>query len=307
VISPRRLPFVLLACVCVLAAWAPSAGAAETMRIDDPITDNYKASYNDDPSQPELRTWFALRTITAGATTWKPAEPDSISVVAPSVAVEGADGRSGELTASTSSGPLEAPELRIDPTSADSGGRWGVLVALSDRDALRGARGVVSLTLRVDGATLAVGTVDYRYDASITSADPGDIEDNGPGGRWFVGGVATRMDWNADPSPLPSLVAGASTTSPSDVRPRITSFVVPVRTCSRMITIRERGRAGTSRNTRLRVSVAGRAYGRWVRIAPRYRIVLPRGVGVRAVRVQLRDARGLTSRIVTGMVRRACP
>jgi hypothetical protein len=306
VISPRRLPLVLFVCLCVLAVLAPSACAVETMRLEDPYTDNYKASFNDDPSQPELRTWLAMHAITADGTTWEPADPASIVVSGSNIDVQGADGRSGLFGVFTGGGPLsDPPEIRIDPPDAESRGQWGVLVSLTDRDALQATPGVIRFSLSVGDAVIAVGTVEYRHDASIMANDPGDIEDNGPGGRWFVGGIATRMNWDATLADRPSLLAGAPPVVAA-VPPRITSFTVPIRSCSRVITIRVRGRAGSSRITLLRVSVAGHAFSRWVRIAPSYRVVLPPGVGVRSVRAQLRDAAGRRSAIVTRTVRRAC-
>ena len=69
----------LLALLTLVVAVPVASGA--TLVIDDPITDNYKASYNADPSATELRTWFSIRSITAGGTSWAPAAPSQIQVV----------------------------------------------------------------------------------------------------------------------------------------------------------------------------------------------------------------------------------
>src|SRR5688500_1138143 len=87
--SPR---FPLLTLFVLLLA-APSASAVETMRIVDPVTDNYKASYGADPTVPERRTWLAIRSISVGGTTWAPKPPAEI-LITPGATVEvvGADG-----------------------------------------------------------------------------------------------------------------------------------------------------------------------------------------------------------------------
>lgn len=299
----RRLPILLslslLACLC-----APTPSSAATIQVHDPITDNYKASYNADPSRPELRTWFSARHFVAAGTTWRPSSPDEIAVGSSALQLHAADGRSAWLSARVTAGPVASIFTRVDPTHVASGGRWGLLIALSDRAALAANPVSIALTMTSGTATVATGVVEYRRDAALASVTPGHLEFNGPGGRWYVGGVATRTEWAPAPAVRPTLTAGAA---PAVVaRPRITRIYLPLRTTRRVVSMRVRGRAGARRITHIRVAIGGRGYGRWTRVAPRYRIVLPRGVATHRVRVQLRDAAGRPSRSALRRVRCIC-
>lgn len=268
------------------------------MSLEDPITDNYKASYNADPSKPELRTWLAMQRIVVAGTTWQPVVPSAISVVSGgSVDVMAADGRSGRLVAQVASGPFGNPPLwRIDPASASSGGRWGILATVSDRQALATTPARVQLTLFVGTEAFGTGLLEYRYDAKFANAAPGNIEYNGPGGRWYVGGVATRSQEEAAPAVSPTLLA--STPAASVVRPRITRVAMPMRTMRRVMPLAVRGRAGvaTARITHVRVRVgSSRRWGGWIRTRRAYSVVLPRGIASHRISVQLRDSRGVSS------------
>ena len=294
-----RLPALhacaLVALLIATLACAPAAGAAQVMRLVDPVTDNYKASYGADPSVPENRTWLAIRSVAVAGTTWKPVEPAEIRIDGASLTVVGADGRAGTLTATIASGPFRTIIHRTDPTNVESGGRWGVLSTVTDRAELRTSPAVVRLALVVDGATIGVGTVSYRYDAALAGVAPGHIEYNGPGGRWYVGSTRTRTNEETAPAAISSVLAGTVRTV---ARPRIHRVRMPLRTRNRYIPLRVSGRnAGGVRITHIRVRIGSRGWSRWVRTRARYTLVLARGQRVQGVRIQLRDARGRTSTV----------
>ena len=306
-----RLPLpLLLACVAALMSCTPIAQAATpTMSLTDPITDNYKASFNPDPSKPELRTWLAMQRVEVAGTTWAPVAPRSIQVVSGgTVVVQGADGRAGRLVVRTTSGPFGSPLVRIDPVSASSGGRWGILAAVTDRGTLRTTPGVVALTLLVGSQEFGAGVVEYRYDAKFANAPAGNIEFNGPGGRWFVGGVPARSQEEPAPAVAPTLLAGSTAAAQPVVRPRITSIVIPVRSSTRAVPFSVRGRAGvaTARITQLRVKVGAQRWSGWIRTRAGYSVVLPPGLASYTVSFQLRDSRGISSTIASRRVSCIC-
>jgi hypothetical protein len=304
----RRLPAIRLV-LLVLAASAclaaPMNAAAATIVLDDPITDNYKAAYNADPSKPELRTWLAMRSITVEGVVWRPVAPSAIQIFSGGIDVVAADGRTGTLRAAVASGPLVAsPLMRSDPLASPSVGRWGILATVSDRTALRTTSGVVNLTLSIAGATIATGVVSYRYDAKLAGAPSSNIEYNGPGGRWWVGSVATRTQ--EEPAPLvpPSVPAGTSGLPAG--RPVITRVQLPLRTTNRAVTMRVTARRAAAPVTRIRVRIGSGRWGRWTRVAPSYRLVLPPGNRTHRVTIQVRDSNGFASPLVARRITCAC-
>ncbi len=305
----RRFPLLAVVVLAVLFVVPCAALAATpTMSLVDPITDNYKASYNADPSQPELRTWLALKQVSVSGTTWQPVVPSAIQVVSGgSIDVIAADGRQGRLVAQVESGPFGSPLWRLDPANASSGGRWGILATVTDRQTLATTPALVRLTLFVGTEEFGVGLVEYRYDAKFANAPQGNIEYNGPGGRWYVGGVATRSQEEAAPAMPPTLLAGAP--AATIVRPRITRITMPLRTSKRAIALKVLGRAGAAdaRITYIRVRVgASSRWGAWIRTRAAYSVVLPRGIASHTVSIQLRDARGVSSLVSSRRVTCIC-
>lgn len=298
----RRLIPVLLVLVSALVA-APGASAVETMRLDDPITDNYKATFNGDPNTPELRTWLSTKRIVAAGTTWAPRSPGAIEFsAASSLEVLAADGRTGTLAAAVASGPMTSLFQRIDPVEVESRGRWGPLGAVTDRTVLRSTPVRLSLALRgADDALLATGVVEYRHDAALAAVTSDHVEYNGPGGRWYVGGVGTRTNWEPVPAAPPVLIASAAA-----VPPRVTAIGLPLRTTKRLVSMTVRGRAGSARIAHVRVRIGSAGWGRWVTTRASYSVTLPRGVATRLVRVQLRAADGRVSAVAGRRIRCVC-
>jgi hypothetical protein len=310
-----RLPdrLLLLAACAMLAAVAgvlspAGAGAAQVLVLDDPITDNYKASYNADPTAPELRTWLAVASVTVDGTTWRPQAPGSISVTSGgAIELLAGDGRRGTLTATVASGPLTAPLQRADPLDSASRGRWGPLTSVTDRATLRTTPGVVRLRLVVAGAEIGVGTVSYVHDPALAGAPAGSIEHNGPGGRWYVGATRTRTQEEAAPAVAPSIAADGVPGAAPAGRPRIVRVRMPVRSSSRLVPLRVSGRsAGGIRITHLRVRIDAQRWSGWVRTRSSYTLRLPRGTRTRAVRIQVRDASGRTSAVALRRIRCTC-
>jgi len=293
------LPLLLLAFLVA----APAASAVEVLGIEDPVTDNYKASYNADPSETELRTWLSIKSIHAAGTTWAPAPPsETLTPAGGTVSVNAADGRTGTLTYRYDSGPVDSMLVRIDPLDAESHGKWGPLMSITSRSALQSAPVLFTLSLVSGGATIGTGSVSYRHDASVANAPSSNIEYNGPGGRWYVGSTATRLNWESGDSTTPT----AGTPAATVVRPRITRIILPSSTSSRFVRMRVMGRAGTSRISHLRVRIGNRSYGRWVKTGRGYTVVLPKVTGTLLVRVQLRDASGRTSALASRRIRCSC-
>lgn len=292
---------------------APAAqAAAQVMVLNDPITDNYKASYNDDPTRVELRTWLAMRAITVDAATWRPALPRVISFSSVgSIALVSSDGRVGTLTVELASGPMASlPQVRFDPLDAPSAGRWGPFGAIVSRDLLAAAPAVFELSLTAEGRVVGVGTLSYRHDRLLADAPGGDIEHNGPGGRWYVGPTATRTLEEPAPIARPSVAAGTDTvdavppvTSAGGAQvaaqPTIVRVQLPARTRTRTVVMSVRALAAGSRISTIRVRFDGHGWGRWTRIAPRQRLILPRSAGLRRVLIQVRDESGVASPIVS--------
>lgn len=297
-VRPRLLiPFVAALLATLLV---PSIAAAAGMGVVDPITDNYKASYNDDPDVQETRTLLATKGIVVDGATWTPHRGSDIIVTGgASVTVTSDDGRSGTLQASVLAGAVASLAIRIDPLDAESGGRWGPLITLADPDALATNPISLQLALVVDDATLGSGTVSYRYDEALATAPESSVEHNGPGGRWWVGSTRLRTDWET---------STASTVVSADVAtaPRIAVLRLPVATSRPNVRMVVRWRTGGSRVTMIRTAVGGAGFGAWRPVRSSYIVRLPHVNRSVRVRVQIRDASGRASRVASRVVRCTC-
>jgi hypothetical protein len=303
-----RLPLIVTLLVAgLLACVAPrlAAAAPETLAISGGISDNYKARYNADPSQPEHRTWLSMDAIVAGGTTWAPAAPASDHATSSTLTLSGADGRTGSLSLAVQRGSLGLTVLRVDrPTTTVDHVRWGVLTTVNDPNLLTAQSAIVQLTLSVAGATLATGVVEYRHEPAFDGVDSTNIEWNGPRGRWYVGGVALRTDWEpvATTTPPPA-------TSPTPIgtrRPRIVKLTMPTRTSARRIAIKVAGRGAGPKITSIRFRIGAAKYTRWMRVSSSYRLTLPARTATWSVSAQLRDANGALSLPASHRVRCTC-
>lgn len=286
------LAILLLLLLCAL----PAGAQASTLAIEGGISDNYKASYNANPAAPERRTWLSLDRLHAGGTTWRPGVPGAISFAQP-LAVGAADGRSGSLELRVVQGEVSTATLRFDPDA-----RWGPLVTVGDRTSIARTPPIIELRLTSSGTLVASGYAQYR--AAAFAGSGSSIEAGGPGGRWHVGGVGLRTDW--EPRVAAAVLAA---THPAQVAapPRITRLQLPLRTSTRTVPLRVHAAAASGRRvTHVRVRIDNGRYGRWIRLAPRYSVRLPRGSARRLVRVQVRDSAGAVSPPAARRVRCAC-
>jgi len=214
--STVRLLFISAVLASGIAATAASAQASP-LQLASPVTDNYKASYNADPSAPESRTWLSTGGIVADGLTFQvatlPADhafttaADGVDLIAP-------DGTTAHLTASTTS-----PNATGQGTfRVDADGRFGILVTVKDRSALSGSPILETLTLSEGAQIAGTTTVVYAYDPTVADVPASSIEFNGPGGRWLVGGAPTPLDWQVGTpsSPAPDPVLDGSGTPSGD-------------------------------------------------------------------------------------------
>ena len=228
-----RIIKLIAAATVFTAAAAPAHAAPAALTLGSPVTDNYKAAYNADPSIRELRTWLATKSVSVGAVTFKPVAPASGQAYVGAqdgLSVRGSDGSAAMLTAATTStNTLGQGFFRTAST-----GEFGLLMQEKTVAALKTAPIRETLTLTRAGIVLATTTVDYTYDQAIANATPGNIEYNGPGGRWFVSGTATRLDWESSPPPAPTPTPAPG---PDKTAPVLSSVTLPASTTKRAITI----------------------------------------------------------------------
>jgi hypothetical protein len=283
--TTRRIARVA-ALATVLALPTASAHAA-VLGVGSVQTDNYKAGFNPNPGVRELRTWLAFKTVTAGSVVFRPAAlpvgSPTFKDPAAGVTLRGSDGTTAVLTAQTTSPNVTGPGLiRVDPD-----GNFGPLIQERSVTALQASPIRETLELKRAGVSLGTAAADYTYDARVAGAAAGTLEFNGPGGRWYVGGIPTRLNWEAAaPAPPRDVVA-----------PTLTSVTVPAVTSSRTITVR----IVASDNVGVRQVRFAQEDGRWTpwqAFAPTKRWTLSTGASAKAVFTQVRDAAGNVSRTV---------
>jgi uncharacterized repeat protein (TIGR01451 family) len=196
---------LLAALIAVGALQATPAVAAGSLTLNAPVTDNYKAIWNADPSIQERRTWLALTSVTTGGVTYKPSVVPNTFRFTADQAVTGSDGSTATVTITADPAQVRSQYIRTD-----SNGSWGPLIELVNPAALKTAPVPVTLSLVRQGVVVASGTAEYRYDATVASAAPGTREYNSPGGRFWIGCVPTRLDWEAT-APASTCTSGGAT------------------------------------------------------------------------------------------------
>lgn len=191
---------------------SPSRGLSCTVQVDEPLglcgaaTDNYKASFNEDPDAPELRTWLALHELELDGRRYEPIPGDEVTVpevllravrddaVAETDAGTGAADGPDRLVAAAriTDGPADIISWRVGPQR----GLWGVLLQLRDSTSLADepVRVEIQVRERTDGPVLAATTVTYEHESAFANASPDSLERNGPAGRWHVAGAATATN-----------------------------------------------------------------------------------------------------------------
>ncbi|MBC7462493.1 MAG: hypothetical protein H7287_14140 [Thermoleophilia bacterium] len=300
--APRRLPWLLLlAALCALVAPAAASAAPSVLAISGGISDNYKARYNADPSQLERRTWLSMDSIVADGATWTPSVPGTDHATSSTLTLNGSDGRAATLSLAVLRGSLGLTVLRADrPTATVDHVRWGVLTTINDPDALAAQSALVQLTMTVGGATLATGVVEYRHEPAFDGLTASHIEYRGPRGRWYIGGAALRTDWE------PAAATTAPPATNPSAKPRIVKLTMPARTSRRRVPVQVSGRGVGPKITSIRFRVGAARWSTWQRVAASYRLTLPARNARWTVGVQLRDAGGAMSAVVSRAVRCSC-
>ncbi len=220
--ASRVMLIALLASSCTLAVTTVSAAAAASavnvVTLDAPLTDNYKTKYNP-PDFDERRTSVMFRAVVVNGvkyTTTAPPTPNG----APTTYADGLPLRAPDGTlAKLRPGPVPAnaqfSQFRV--FAADS---FGFFTQLLNRDTFKTTPLPYSFNV-VDGAGAAIGTValEYRYDAVVATQPATSMEYKSPGGRWYVAGAKTPLDW---PATL-AVVAPATAVLNTPVNVRITA------------------------------------------------------------------------------------
>jgi hypothetical protein len=170
-----------------------------SLRLCSVRTDNYKACYNGEPVRPDTRTWLSFASVRASGALYgrDSGQADGVNVPLARVRVHRTGGdthmpRRAVLVVRvvSSANNVSAVTFRNDP-----GGLWGVLLQL--RHQVRSGAPVVLRLRLLDhrGHTRAQDTVRYVYDTALANAPEGNVEYDGPGGRWQVGSHRTSTDW----------------------------------------------------------------------------------------------------------------
>lgn len=172
---------------------APTRGLAcevqpGPMRLCGASTDNYKASFNADPDEPERRTWLAIHELELDGRRYRVEEGQPLQPeVARLEAVDG-DGDGIEVVPELIEGPATVA-LRVGPQQ----GLWGPLLTLEHDQVTADAK--IVLELRVRGSDTAASVrLEYVRDEELAEAPAGSLEHGGPGGRWLVDGIPTATN-----------------------------------------------------------------------------------------------------------------
>jgi hypothetical protein len=191
---------------------SPTPPSAATMLLARATTDNYKACFNAEPLIRETRTWLQIREIRAVGEVYQPAEEIRGSAewaIGPwpedGLLMASDDGTSARLrvTVLSDQSSVTTVDYRVDAAE------WGPLITLAEPASLADEPVVLLLQLAVEGETVAGATAVYRHEEAIFGArepmqpihhcspqrDGTAMEWNGPGGRWWIEGEMTPLDW----------------------------------------------------------------------------------------------------------------
>jgi hypothetical protein len=156
-------------------------------------TDNYKWSFNPTPGVREKRTWLHLQSVTVGGATYTVATPPPAGTIEAGLT---------ELTLTAAGGATVVAKLPTQPANTqfkqfrrDSDGAWGPLFQLVDLSVFQTSPITLPVELWQNGALLATTTFQYRYDEAVYNAPDTSLEYMGPGGRWWVAGAASKLNW----------------------------------------------------------------------------------------------------------------
>jgi hypothetical protein len=170
---------------------APTRGLAcavqeAPLRLCGAATDNYKASFNEDPDAPERRTWLAVYELEFDGRRFRVVEGQKLVQDTVRLQVVGGD-EIIELSPIVTDGAGEA-RMRIGPQR----GLWGPLLTLEDAP-VDGDSPVTVVLEQVDDPEQRV-TLTYARDDGLAAAPRSSLEHGGPGGRWSVDGSMTATN-----------------------------------------------------------------------------------------------------------------
>lgn len=156
-----------------------------SVRACGAATDNYKASFNEDPAAPERRTWLAIHELELDGARYAPSGDHPLTVGELTLHSDGG----GQATVTVRAPGGEPVTLRVGPQE----GLWGPLLTLPEAPIAPGDDVAVDLVVTVDGdeRVLELG---YRRDEQLATAPKSSLEHGGPGGRWYVAGRPTATN-----------------------------------------------------------------------------------------------------------------
>lgn len=163
----------------------PCAEQDGTVRACGAATDNYKASFNEDPSAREHRTWLAIHGLEVDGTMYALSGEHPLTGAEVTLAAE--DGRRATVTVTADRGARAT--LRTGPQE----GLWGPLLTLDESPIQPENDVAVDLEVTVDGDVHVLELL-YRRDEALATADEDSLEHGGPGGRWIVAGRPTATN-----------------------------------------------------------------------------------------------------------------
>jgi hypothetical protein len=192
----RPALFSLLALALLISVAPAHAAVTPAAKLNGPITDNYKARFNADPNVVERRTWLSMRSVTIGTAVFTPEVGQA--QFTQSLRVRDSRNRVRVATMAMSGANGQILTWRNDAAVGASQNRFGPLIQLRAKatPATGNVRVVISFRT-LAGALVAAKIATYRYDQALANAPARSLEWNGPGGRWFVGSVATRTNVEA--------------------------------------------------------------------------------------------------------------
>lgn len=156
------------------------------LRLCGAATDNYKASFNEDPDAPEARTWLAVHELELDGVRYVIAPGQEL--VEETLRLRSDAGDEVELAATIRSGQATALVLRNGPQQ----GLWGPLLTIGETPLPADA--VIVVDLRIVGSDANPVTVAYRHDPTLADPPTESLERGGPGGRWHIAGVPTATN-----------------------------------------------------------------------------------------------------------------
>ncbi|MCK0174423.1 Ig-like domain-containing protein, partial [Mycolicibacterium sp. F2034L] len=177
--------------------------ASKDITVVNAVTDNYK-DFDGPGGKREWRSWLAMNQIRSSdgvtyALANRPAQDHQFVSAERGIDVRGSDGSLGTVTFRTADTRVQVIFGRYEPN-----GDWGPRFDLKNETAFPSefATLKIDMILTVNGTERGRTTLEYRYERDIYHAaypidggPDGNHEANSSGGRWYVNGRPTRLNW----------------------------------------------------------------------------------------------------------------